>query len=61
MRHLFLLASAGDLEGSTCDTGAALCWHRGEKKTTQVTLKDAWFFSRRRRVTSHYISDVITR
>lgn len=26
MRHLFLLASAGDLEGSTCDTNAALLW-----------------------------------
>lgn len=28
MRHLFLLASAGDLEGSTCDTGT-----KEEKKT----------------------------
>lgn len=45
MRHLFLLASAGDLEGSTCDTGAALPWpllaprrEKKKKKKTRVTL-----------------------
>lgn len=51
MRHLFLLASVGDLEGSTCATGG---------KKTRVTLKDAWFFSHRHQITSHSISNLIT-